>query len=87
MYKAIKHQLSHSRFKKKKSVFSANFLFFIVVSHCGFGLGIFFFAFLCFYIKLLLDLDIHALIEFFFECNNKATVKKIIEILHMCKGI
>lgn len=86
MYKAIKHQLSH-RLKKKKSVFSANFLVFIVVSHCEFGLG-FFFAFVCFYVKLLLDLDIHALIAWiFFECNNKATVKKIIEILHMCKGI
>lgn len=73
--------------KKKKSVFSANFLLFTVVMHCGFGQGSFFCLF-CFYIKLLLDLDIHALIfQFiFFECNNKATVKKTIEILHMCKG-
>lgn len=59
MYKAIKRQLSYSRLKKK--VFSANFLFVIVVIHSGLGSGIFF-AFVCFYIKLLLDLDIHALI-------------------------
>lgn len=66
MYKAIKYQLSYSRLKKKKSVFSANFLFVIVVTHSRVWVYGFFFAFVCFYIKLLLDLDIHALIAWIF---------------------